>query len=72
VLKLLIHGSIVEVLYDMNNVSLMPPGHWQSEKVKIHDLSKTEKDIRAIVQYLYSEGFIQDRRVAVELVEKEE
>ena len=52
---------------DLNN------GFWMQEKIVIHDSqgSLGELGIRSIIQYLYDEGFILDRRAPYEVVRAE-
>ena len=46
------------------------PEHWTKDKVYIYDpkLQVTKAEKAKIIDYLYSEGFIEDRRTPSELV----
>ena len=48
-------------------------GFWMQEKIMIHDPkdSISETKIKNIIQYLYDEGFILDRRTPYEVVRAE-
>jgi hypothetical protein len=49
------------------------PENWTKDKVYIYDpqLQVTEEERSQIIDYLYSEGFIEDRRTQSELVRVE-
>ena len=49
------------------------PESWTKDKVYIYDpqLQVSEKEVAQIIEYLYSEGFIEDRRTQKELVRVE-
>ena len=46
------------------------PESWTKDKVYIYDpqLKISEKEVNQIIEYLHSEGFIEDRRTQKELV----
>jgi hypothetical protein len=46
------------------------PENWTKDKVYIYDpqLQVTEDEKNQIIDYLYSEGFIEDRRIQSELI----
>ncbi len=46
------------------------PESWTKDKVYIYDpqLQVSEEEAAQIIEYLYSEGFIEDRRTQKELV----
>jgi len=50
------------------------PDNWQSKAIKIYDPleSITEERERIVIQYLYDEGFIEDRRTDYEVVTGED
>ena len=45
-------------------------GYWKSKAIRIYDPLETvsEEQERLVVQYLYDEGFIEDRRTDLEVV----
>ena len=50
-------------------------GFWKDDLVSIRDplkASVSEKEIKVIMDYLYQEGFIQDRRTPHEVIKKSE
>jgi len=51
-----------------------PSGHWLNEKVYIYDClsGSTEKEKNAMMEYLYEEGFIQDRRTKCTVIRGED
>ena len=54
---------------------LNPTNHWSHDKVYIHDSLReplTEVEVKIVIEYLYSEGFIQDRRTPHEIVKNSE
>lgn len=53
-------------------VCLCRSGFWQHDTVFIYNDSKciAEKEIKTIMQYLYDEGFIKDRRTKFYILEK--
>ncbi|MAH48555.1 hypothetical protein CMI37_22200 [Candidatus Pacearchaeota archaeon] len=67
---ILINSLFVEVYDKPSGV----PKDWQSKAVRIYDPqgSVTEGAERAVIQYLYSEGFIEDRRVKCDIITGED
>ena len=61
---IIILGFAVEIFKDMPRDTPYPEGHWLGYKIYIYDCvgDASEKEIKKIVEYLYEEGFIQDRR----------
>ena len=57
----------IEILNDVD-IS-MPGGYWKNDKILIYDPCKRIKDsdIIYIIEYLYCEGFVQDRRTPYEI-----
>ena len=72
-LKATLHvkGAKVDIQYDSCNSAIYPGGFWKKDKILIHDVyyQLTDSDVSQIVQYLYNEGFIQDRQTACEVVQ---
>jgi len=68
---LYVKGAKVDIEYDSCDSVMYPCGYWKNDKISIHDLyyQLTDSDICEIVQYLYNEGFIQDRKTACEVVQ---
>ena len=65
---LYIKSFSIKVIYDID--SSVPEGYWENDKILIFDPYKKIKkvDIVYIIQYLYEEGFIQDRRTQYEII----
>jgi hypothetical protein len=44
--------------------------HWSSSEVRIYDFMQlmTEAERDSIIEYVYNEGFIEDRRVLVKII----
>ena len=66
-----VQGFIVEIIRP-TNICYPGLGFWRLDKIKIHSphLIISEKQTQNIIEYLYSEGFIQDRRTTYEIVSK--
>ena len=65
--NLSIKNFSIEIFYDVDpNV---PKGYWENDKILIFDPYRRikESDISYIIEYLYREGFIQDRRTLYEI-----
>ena len=73
-MKINVNGIAVEIRYDEENLPYLVPGFWQHDKVIIYDPDNTvdEGDVREILQYLFDEGFIKDRRTPCEIQAKKE
>ena len=65
---LYIKNFSIKVLYDVD--PSISKGYWENDKILIFDPYKKikEADIVYIIQYLYEEGFIQDRRTSYEII----
>jgi len=63
---ILVHSLFVEVYDKPTGV----PDYWKSKAIRIYDPLEavTEEQEKAVVQYLYSEGFIEDRRTDCEII----
>jgi len=61
--KLVINNQVVEIHYDKT-------GNWRKDKVYIWDCTEILLDTEAnhIIDYLYEEGFIMDRRLELVIV----
>ena len=49
--------------------------YWKNKKILIYDVSESnlnDKEVGAIVSYLYEEGFIEDRRTEFEIIKPED
>ena len=66
----LVNSFFVEVYDKPTGV----PDHWKSKAIRIYDPLETvtEEQEKAIIQYLYSEGFIEDRRTDCKTVTGED
>ena len=67
-MELLVHNWKVEIKEERN--IHYPAGYWKSKRIYIYDpKQKIEtKDIFKIIQYLYDEGFLEDRRTEYEVI----
>ena len=65
----LINALFVEI-YDKGPRIHYPAGYWKSKAVRIYDPLETvtEEQQKKVIQYLYDEGFIEDRRVECSVV----
>ena len=54
-------------------VHLCNDGYWKHDTIFIWNTSKcvSEKEIKVIIQYLYDEGFIKDRRTKFYIAERD-
>jgi hypothetical protein len=69
---IIINGLVVEIK-QMPSIKY-PTGHWKRKKIFIHDVIESglkEAEIAAIIQYLYEEGFIEDRRIECKIISPE-
>ena len=69
-MKININGVDVEVRYDEENLSCLVPGFWQHDKIIIFVPDNTGISgvtVREIIQYLFDEGFVKDRRTPWEI-----
>ena len=72
---ILYNGLAADVFEDVNSPDTpAPSGHWMSEKIYIYDAlsDASEKEISMMIEYLYNEGFIQDRRTHCEVIRGED
>lgn len=72
-MKILVNSNIIEIYNkESNNSSLFV--HWKSKAIKIYDASKrvSEEEKYKIIQYLYDEGLIEDRRIECQIITEEE
>ena len=44
---------------------------WRKDRIYIHNPRLNEKEVSSIIEYLYNEGFIEDRRTSCELIGSE-
>ena len=67
---ILVHSLFVEIYDKPTGV----PEHWKSRAIRIYDPLEdvTEEQERLVIQYLYDEGFIEDRRTDCEIVTGED
>ena len=58
-----LNGLPIEIKHEAPDPS-NPTGYWKHDKIYIHDPlgDISEKEVTVVKEYLYSEGFIQDRR----------
>ena len=66
---IVINGLLIEIrqVADIK----YPSGHWKRKKIFIHDVLESglkEPEVKAIIEYLYEEGFIEDRRTQHEVL----
>ena len=68
-MEVILNGLIIEITQEDGNVCY-PGGYWKNTKIKIYDAldDLSEREKRSVIEYLYDEGFIQVRRVIVEVV----
>lgn len=62
---IIINGFIVEIFEGVIKEGVKyPKDDWRGEKVYIYDGlgDSSEEEIKQVIDYIYSEGFIQDRR----------
>ena len=66
---------MADIFEDVNSPDTpAPSGHWMNEKIYIYDTKSnaSEKDVHMMVNYLFHEGFIQDRRTQCEVIRGED
>lgn len=61
--RLVLNGVVVEIYYDKD-------GYWEGDKIYIYDCTEElpEEEADVMVDYLYQEGFIMDRRTKMTIV----
>ncbi len=72
---ILYHGLAADIFEDVNSKNAsVSEGHWTNEKIYIYDAlsDASEKEITMMIEYLYNEGFIQDRRTECEVIRGED
>jgi hypothetical protein len=76
-MDIVVNGLLIQIVEtDIENCKNIleikyPEGHWKRKKILIHDVIESgldEEEVVAIVQYLYDEGFIEDRRMEYEVI----
>ena len=62
----------LQVNKNKNKLFLCDDGNWRHDTVFIYNDSKciAEKEIETIIEYLFNEGFIKDRRTKYYIAEK--
>ena len=65
-----INGIEVVILHDAGGTCQPVPGFWLHDRVIIHDPIDTldTENVTEILQYLYDEGFIQDRSTPYQII----
>jgi len=68
---ILINSLFVEI-YAPGNASV--PESWESQAIRIYDPLEavTEEHERNVIQYLFDEGFIEDRRIKCDIITGED
>ena len=69
---IIINGLLIEIKQEPN--IKYPDGYWKRKKILIHDVIESgleEEEVAAIIQYLYDEGFIDDRRMEYKIIRPE-
>ena len=69
-----VNGFIAEIFKNVPRDSNYPEDHWWGYQIYIYDgLSDgTEEEALRVVEYLYNEGFIPDRRVEYTVIRGED
>ena len=70
---IIINGLLIEIKQESN--IKYPAGYWKRKKILIHDVIESgleEEEVAAIIQYLYDEGFIEDRRMEYKIIRPED
>ncbi len=67
---IIINGLIVEVYENVPKEQNYAEGDWRGDKIYIYDGlgDAPEEEIDQIIEYLYNEGFILDRRTDYEVL----
>ena len=70
---ILVNSLFVEI-YERGPDIHFPAGYWKSKAIRIYDPLETvtEEHQRKVIQYLYDEGFILDRRVDCDIITGED
>jgi len=72
VVDIVINGLLIEIK-DVRDIKY-PNGHWKRKKIFIHDVVEsklTDREVIKIIEYLYAEGFIEDRRTSYKIIKPE-
>jgi hypothetical protein len=74
VAEVTVNSLIIDIYKNCDRDSYYPKDHWWGYKVFVYDgLSDvSEQEVQKIMEYLYDEGFIPDRRVEYEIVKGED
>ena len=66
---LFLNGVSIEIEYPTDQ-KVGEPRNWKDDKVCIYDSlgDVSEKEVNLIIDYLYNEGFILDRRTAYDVI----
>jgi len=72
--EVIISALIVEIYKNIPRDSHYPADHWWGYKIYIYDglSDATEAEAIKIIEYLYNEGFIPDRRVEYAIIRGED
>lgn len=72
--EVIVNGFISEIFKNVPRDSPYPKDHWWGYKIYIYDglSDSTEKEALSIIEYLYNEGFIPDRRVEYTVIRGED
>jgi hypothetical protein len=68
-MDIVINGLLVEIKQEPS--IKYPNGHWKRKKIYIHDVAESDlidSEVVAIIEYLYAEGFIEDRRTDYKII----
>ena len=71
-MDIVINGLLIEIKQEPS--IKYPAGHWKRKKIYIHDVIESglgDPETIAIIEYLYEEGFIEDRRTPYEIIKPE-
>jgi hypothetical protein len=69
--EIVINGLIIEIFEGIEREGKpYPKGHWMGEQIYIYDglSDAADNEITAVLDYLYEEGFIQDRRTSFTVI----
>jgi len=69
---IIINGLLIEIKQEPS--IKYPAGHWKRKKIYIHDVIESglrDSEVISIIEYLYEEGFIEDRRTDYEILRPE-
>ena len=72
---IVVNGLIVEIFEGVRREGKSyPAGHWMGEHIYIYDglSDAADNEIISVLDYLYEEGFIQDRRTPHTIIRAED